>query len=57
MTQKSGLTSAIDDFGVVDSGLNLLVGFQPDCSKIDRALIDKKRSDRITRPDPFVVQP
>ena len=34
-----GFGTAIDDFGAGYSGLNLLVDYQPDCIKVDRALI------------------
>jgi len=47
--RRSGLRTAIDDFGAGHSGLNLLAAFQPDLLKLDMELIrdiDQRRPAR-----------
>jgi len=47
--KRQGFTTAIDDFGAGQSGLNLLADFQPDILKLDMALTRGIDADRTRR--------
>jgi EAL domain-containing protein (putative c-di-GMP-specific phosphodiesterase class I) len=47
--KRSGLVTAIDDFGAGYSGLNLLADYQPDILKLDMALTRNIHLDRARR--------
>ena len=47
LLQDFGFKTAIDDFGMGHSGLNLLVKYQPNFIKLDRNLISNIQNDRV----------
>lgn len=47
--KRQGFTTAIDDFGAGNAGLNLLAEFQPDVIKLDMDLVRGIDADRVRR--------
>lgn len=47
--RREGVRFAIDDFGKVYAGLNLIADFQPDCVKIDQVLIRDIKNSKAKR--------
>ena len=47
--RKLGITIALDDFGVGQASMHLLIGCEIDALKLDRTLIDKLEADKRTQ--------